>query len=335
MLKRMILSVLGGGWGGASPAGHGNQLGGDEELAERRRKKLQKKNSLLNKKRWPMIPHDLQAQILRDILIKDSETAILKRKLEKISKEKDDIDIKIEKFKNASQNLDKLIGSQITDNSKRGLGYVSYNAVPPPHTGLFSPLRIDLSHTGLLEFAEPSVKIYEVKPIKVVHHSLRTGNQMKRMRLNLLLRCKYHQRERMVNGTYHSRMYHSSNTVPKAMLTRTGLKPINFVRVDSAYSLIYKQSFYHCYFGFIQDVDAAVVTTWGVLFVILSQNIVKLLGFTIDDDPIVEVDSGQEMVHTLQVYDHPSQQFHSVGIEGDVGSIFIGLYKESLILLNV
>nr|GEZ07229.1 hypothetical protein [Tanacetum cinerariifolium] len=88
--------------------------------------------------------------------------------LEKISKEKDDLDIKTVTFENSSQNLDKLIGSQITNNSKRGLGYVSYNAVPPPYTGRFSPLRIDLSHTGLPEFAEPSVQSYGVIPIEVV-----------------------------------------------------------------------------------------------------------------------------------------------------------------------
>nr|GEZ46696.1 hypothetical protein [Tanacetum cinerariifolium] len=75
------------------------------------------------------------AVLKRDILIKDSEIAVLKNKLEKISKEKDDLDNKNEKFGNASQSLDKLVGSQITDKSKRGLGYVSYNVVPPPHTG--------------------------------------------------------------------------------------------------------------------------------------------------------------------------------------------------------
>nr|GEU63139.1 putative ribonuclease H-like domain-containing protein [Tanacetum cinerariifolium] len=48
------------------------------------------------------------------------------------------------------------------------LGYVSYNVVPPPHSGRFSPLKIDLSHTGLPEFAEPSVKSYEVTSIEVV-----------------------------------------------------------------------------------------------------------------------------------------------------------------------
>nr|GEZ17866.1 hypothetical protein [Tanacetum cinerariifolium] len=103
----------------------------------------------------------------RSYLINDSEIAISKSKLEKISKEKDDIEIKIKKFENASQSLNKLIGSQITDKSKRGLGYVSYNVVPPPHTKMFSPPRIDLSHTGLPMFAEPGVESYGVMPIKV------------------------------------------------------------------------------------------------------------------------------------------------------------------------
>nr|GEV07796.1 hypothetical protein [Tanacetum cinerariifolium] len=86
----------------------------------------------------------------------------------KISKEKDDLGVKIENFENASQSLNKLIGSQITDNSKRGLRYVSYNVVPPPHTRRFSPSRIDLSHTRLPKFAELSVQSYRVKPFEVV-----------------------------------------------------------------------------------------------------------------------------------------------------------------------
>nr|GEV25604.1 integrase, catalytic region, zinc finger, CCHC-type, peptidase aspartic, catalytic [Tanacetum cinerariifolium] len=64
--------------------------------------------------------------------------------------------------------LDKLIGSQITDNSKKGLGYVSYNYVPPSLTRRFSPLRIDLSHTSLPKFVEPNIKNYGVKPVEVV-----------------------------------------------------------------------------------------------------------------------------------------------------------------------
>nr|GEW45482.1 hypothetical protein [Tanacetum cinerariifolium] len=104
----------------------------------------------------------------RDIKIKDPEIVVLKSKLEKISNEKDALETKIEKFENASQSLDKLIGSQVTDNSKKGLGYVNYNVVPPPHTGRFSPLRINLSHTSLPVFVKLSVQSYGVKPIGVV-----------------------------------------------------------------------------------------------------------------------------------------------------------------------
>nr|GEV06725.1 putative ribonuclease H-like domain-containing protein [Tanacetum cinerariifolium] len=94
--------------------------------------------------------------------------AILKSKLEEISKEKNDIENKIKKFENAPQCLDKLIKIQITNKSKRDLGYVSYNAILPPHIGRFSPLRFEFSHSGLPEFAEPSVESYEVKTTEVV-----------------------------------------------------------------------------------------------------------------------------------------------------------------------
>ncbi|GJS97887.1 transposase, MuDR, MULE transposase domain protein [Tanacetum coccineum] len=83
-----------------------------------------------------------------------------------------------------------------------------------------------------------------------------------------------------------------------------------------------------------QEVDGAFVTSWRMLFIIPSTNVVKLIGFTKDDDPIVEVDRGR-MLHPLQVYDHTSQEFHNVGISADGGSFFISPYKESLILLNV
>nr|GEZ94220.1 hypothetical protein [Tanacetum cinerariifolium] len=102
----------------------------------------------------------------RDIKIKDSEIVVQKSQLEKISNEKDVLETKIKKFENASQSLDKLIGSQVSNNSKKGLGYVSYNVVPPPHIERFSPPGIDLSYTGLPEFAEPSVQSYGFKPIE-------------------------------------------------------------------------------------------------------------------------------------------------------------------------
>nr|GEW21188.1 hypothetical protein [Tanacetum cinerariifolium] len=59
---------------------------------------------------------------------------------------------------------------KIVDNCKKGLGYESYNAVPPPYTGKFMPLKPDLSYIGLDEFADKPVvnncdaKTSETKP---------------------------------------------------------------------------------------------------------------------------------------------------------------------------
>nr|GEW21941.1 ubiquitin hydrolase [Tanacetum cinerariifolium] len=67
----------------------------------------------------------------------------------------------------ASKSLDKLIGSQITDNNKKGLGYESYHAVPPPPTRLFSPPKIDLSYSSLEEFQQPEFERYGPKSYKI------------------------------------------------------------------------------------------------------------------------------------------------------------------------
>ncbi|GJS67079.1 hypothetical protein Tco_0681643 [Tanacetum coccineum] len=67
-------------------------------------------------------------------------------------------EFKNEKFDKASKDLDKLLGSQITDKSKKGLGY---SAVPPPHPLIYNrPNKLDLSYSGLDEFKEPEFKGY-------------------------------------------------------------------------------------------------------------------------------------------------------------------------------
>nr|GEW25893.1 hypothetical protein [Tanacetum cinerariifolium] len=67
-----------------------------------------------------------------------------------------------------SEGLDKLIGSQISDNSRTRLGFASYNVVAPPLTGLFTPLTMDLSNSGLAEFQHPEFKGYGPKASKSV-----------------------------------------------------------------------------------------------------------------------------------------------------------------------
>ncbi|GJT79748.1 ribonuclease H-like domain-containing protein [Tanacetum coccineum] len=94
----------------------------------------------------------------RDVACKDYEINVIKSKLEKVKQEKDGIDFKIKKFDMASKDLDHLLGSQITDKSKKGLGY---SAVPPPHLLIYNrPNKLDLSYSGLDEFKEPEFKGY-------------------------------------------------------------------------------------------------------------------------------------------------------------------------------
>ncbi|GJV30485.1 hypothetical protein Tco_1386933 [Tanacetum coccineum] len=94
-----------------------------------------------------------------DIQVGEITIRKLRKKLEKIQKEKDNIQFNVDKFENASKCLNKTTECQIVDNCKKGLGYENYNADPPPYIGNFMPLTPDLSFTGLDEFVnEPVVE---------------------------------------------------------------------------------------------------------------------------------------------------------------------------------
>ncbi|GJT90205.1 ribonuclease H-like domain-containing protein [Tanacetum coccineum] len=119
-------------------------------------------------KKNKVIFYEQLAVLKRDISYKDSEISMLKSELEKLKQEKESNQLKIENFDNASKSLDKLIGSQIPDKRRKGVGFVSYNAVSPPPTGLFSPPKFDLSNSGLEEFQQPKFEGYGPKTSKSV-----------------------------------------------------------------------------------------------------------------------------------------------------------------------
>ncbi|GJW42480.1 putative ribonuclease H-like domain-containing protein [Tanacetum coccineum] len=104
------------------------------------------------------------AVLKREVACKDYEINVLKSEFEKVKQEKEGIEFKIKKFDKASKDLDKLLGSQITDKSKKGLGY---NVVPPPHPLIYNrPKKLDLSYSGLDEFKEPKFKSYSSEDSK-------------------------------------------------------------------------------------------------------------------------------------------------------------------------
>ncbi|GKC29682.1 ribonuclease H-like domain-containing protein [Tanacetum coccineum] len=114
-----------------------------------------------------------------DIQVGEITIGELRKKLEIVQKEKDDIQFNVDKFENESKSLNKIIESHIIDNCNKGLGY---NAVPPPLTGNFMPLKPDLSFTGLEEFTNepivinPVVENSEAKASETKPKSVRKNN---------------------------------------------------------------------------------------------------------------------------------------------------------------
>ncbi|GJV83282.1 hypothetical protein Tco_1523180 [Tanacetum coccineum] len=67
------------------------------------------------------------------------------------SKEKDEVQLTVQKFENSSKSLSKLLDRQIMDKCKTRLGY---NAVPPPYTRNFMPPKSNLVYPSLDDFVD-------------------------------------------------------------------------------------------------------------------------------------------------------------------------------------
>nr|GEV74229.1 putative ribonuclease H-like domain-containing protein [Tanacetum cinerariifolium] len=143
--------------------------------------------------------------------------------------------------------FESLIIVEISDNSRKGVGFVSYNALPPPHTGLFSPLKIDLSYSGLEEFKQPEFKSYGPKSCEIESKNASEDifNELKESLDSPLVKDRV---KRMVSGNSYTRVNYNyttkkaypsaqRNMVPRAVLMKAGLRPLNTARpVNSAHS---------------------------------------------------------------------------------------------------
>ncbi|GJY52770.1 hypothetical protein Tco_0444434 [Tanacetum coccineum] len=161
---------------------------------------------------------------------------MLKNELEKLKQEKESNQLKIENFDNASKSLDKLIGSQIPDKSRKGVGFVSYNAVPPPPTGLFSPPNLDLSYSGLEEFQQPKFEGYGPKSSKSVSEDI--SNDVREsldapLVEELVLDDKLKKKTVFPTAAkmeFADCNYHQRNMVPRVILMKTGIRSLNTAR---------------------------------------------------------------------------------------------------------
>ncbi|GJT76330.1 hypothetical protein Tco_1043055, partial [Tanacetum coccineum] len=177
----------------------------------------------------------------REVACKDYEINVFKSEFEKVKQKKEGIEFKIEKFDKASKDLDKLLGSQITNKSKKGLGY---NVVPPPHPLIYNqPKKLDLSYSGLDEFKDPEFKSYgseEKQVSKDTSSFVESSLNVDKETVFLVdikkefVKPKNH--ENPVKKSVRTHPNAQRNMVPKAVLIKTGLKPFNTVRaVNTAY----------------------------------------------------------------------------------------------------
>ncbi|GKB91951.1 hypothetical protein Tco_0964223 [Tanacetum coccineum] len=112
---------------------------------------------LVFKKNKSVYEEDIKL-LKREIYLRDLDITELKRKLELATKEKDEVQLTVQKFENSSKSLSKLLDSQIMDKCKTGLGY---NVVPPPYTGNFMPPKSDLVYPSLDDFVDVNESVSE------------------------------------------------------------------------------------------------------------------------------------------------------------------------------
>ncbi|GKB39570.1 reverse transcriptase domain-containing protein [Tanacetum coccineum] len=98
------------------------------------------------------------ALLKRSVGHKEYLMGLLRTELEKVKEEKEGFEFKIAKFEKSAKDLDQMLESQITDKSKKGVGY---HAVPSPHPLILNrPTPLDLSYSGLEEFKQPEINEY-------------------------------------------------------------------------------------------------------------------------------------------------------------------------------
>ncbi|GJZ53014.1 putative ribonuclease H-like domain-containing protein [Tanacetum coccineum] len=116
----------------------------------------------------------VRLRILTSNALVSSDIIELKMKLKLATKEKDEVQLTVQKFENSSKNLSKLIDRQIIDKCKTGLGY---NVVPPPYTRNFMPPKSNLVYLSLDDFVDESVSESVVEKLTVETNELETSRK--------------------------------------------------------------------------------------------------------------------------------------------------------------
>nr|GEU32409.1 hypothetical protein [Tanacetum cinerariifolium] len=137
-----------------------NEVYDDSFCAKSCRKNIENLNTKISKLNEELNDYETDLVLERDIELKDNKIEYLINELDEVKKEKESIDFKIENFEYVSKDLDRLLGSQKLDKEMKGVGFIEYRAVPPPHAQVYSPPKKDLSWMRLSEFVGDTVSDY-------------------------------------------------------------------------------------------------------------------------------------------------------------------------------
>ncbi|GJR59848.1 hypothetical protein Tco_1502010 [Tanacetum coccineum] len=146
----------------------------------------------------------------RDLELRDNKIENLRNELEEVKKEKESIDFKIEKFDNASKDLDSLLGNKRLDKDKKGL-----------------PEFFDDTVT---DYSRPTPSIDVSKDYTCKHK--RHVNDQKQVKP--VWNCS-----KRVNHHYSTRITHPNpkrNMIPQAILMRSGRKTINVAKPKAVHN---------------------------------------------------------------------------------------------------
>ncbi|GJZ78276.1 ribonuclease H-like domain-containing protein [Tanacetum coccineum] len=156
----------------------------------------------------------------RDISYKDSEISMLKSELEKLKQEKESNQLKIENFDNAFKSLDKLIGSQITDKSRKGVGCPEFEGFGP--------------QTSKSVSENISNEVRESPDAPLVKELVLDDKLEKKTIFPTVAKIEFvrpKQQDKPVKLTAITIKVKGWNIVPRAVLIKTGLTPLNTARL--------------------------------------------------------------------------------------------------------
>ncbi|GJY63231.1 hypothetical protein Tco_0464691 [Tanacetum coccineum] len=165
---------------------------------------------------------------------KHSEISMLKSEIEKLKQEKERNQLKIEIFIMHQEVPDKLIGSQITDNSRKGVGSNAEFEVYRPKTS--KSVSENISNEVSESSDAPLIEELVLDDKLVKKTVFPTVSKIE------YAHCNYHQRERVVsrnnhtrvNYNYYAKKAHPSahrNMAPRVVLMKAGLRPLNTARL--------------------------------------------------------------------------------------------------------